>query len=52
MKSTEVLTRYQSDLRKNLKVKHSQFGEAKDRQGTITARFRNLSMFFTHHKPR
>jgi hypothetical protein len=50
--NAEVLIRYQSDLRKNLKVKHNQFGEAKERQSTIAARFRNLSMFFTHPKPR
>jgi integrase len=47
--NADVLTRYQSDLRKNLKVKHNQFGEAKDRQGSINARFRNLSVFFTYH---
>jgi len=47
--NADVLTKYQSDLRKNLKVKHNQFGEAKDRQGSINARFRNLSVFFTHH---
>ena len=47
--NADVLTRYQSDLRKNLKVKHNQFGEAKDRQGSINARFRNLSVFFTFH---
>jgi len=47
--NTEVLARYQSDLRKNLKVRQNQFGEAKDRQGSINARFRNLSVFFTHH---
>lgn len=48
--NAEVLIRYQSDLRKSLKVKHNQFGEAKERQGTVAARFRNLSMFFTHPK--
>ena len=47
--NAEVLARYQSDLRKNLKVRQNQFGEAKDRQGSINARFRNLSVFFTHH---
>jgi integrase len=47
--NADVLTRYQSDLRKNLQVKHNQFGEAKDRQGSINARFRNLSVFFTFH---
>jgi integrase len=47
--NAEVLTRYQSDIRKNLKVKHNQFGEAKDRQGSINSRFRILSVFFTHH---
>jgi integrase len=47
--NADVLTRYQSDLRKNLKVKHNQFGEVKDRQGTINSRFANLSVFFTHH---
>jgi integrase len=47
--NADVLTRYQSDLRKNLKVKHNQCGEAKDRQGSINARFRNLSVFFTYH---
>ena len=45
----DALTRYQSDLRKNLKARHNQFGEAKDRQGSINARFRKLSVFFTHH---
>jgi integrase len=45
----DVLMRYQSDLRKNLKAKHNQFGEAKDRQGSINARFRFLSVFFTFH---
>ena len=47
--NADILTRYQSDLRKNLKVKHTQFGEAKDRQGTINARFRCLSVFFSFH---
>jgi integrase len=47
--NADVLTRYQSDLRKNLNVRHNQFGEAKDRQGSINARFRNLSVFFTLH---
>ena len=47
--NADVLTKYQSELRKNLKVKHNQFGEAKDRQGSINSRFRNLSVFFTHH---
>jgi integrase len=47
--NADALTRYQSDLRKNLKVRHNQFGEAKDRQGSINTRFRNLSVFFTFH---
>jgi len=47
--NADLLTRYQSDLRKNLKVKHNQSGEAKDRQGSINARFRCLSVFFTFH---
>lgn len=50
--NAEVLTKYQSDLRKNLKVRHNQFGEAQDRQGSINARFGNLSVFFTHHNLR
>ena len=47
--NADLLTRYQSELRKNLKVKHTQFGEVKDRQGTINARFRCLSVFFSFH---
>ncbi len=47
--NADLLTRYQSDLRKNLKVKHNQSGEAKDRQGSINARFRCLSVFFAYH---
>jgi hypothetical protein len=30
-------------------VRRNQFGEVKDRQGSINGRFRNLSVFFTHH---
>jgi hypothetical protein len=47
--NTDMLTTYQSELRKNLKVRRNQFGEVKDRQGSINGRFRNLSVFFTHH---
>jgi integrase len=47
--NADLLTRYQSELRRNLKVKHTQFGEAKDRQGTINSRFRCLSVFFSFH---
>jgi integrase len=47
--NADLLTRYQSDLRKNLKVKRNQSGEAKDRQGSINARFRCLSVFFSFH---
>jgi integrase len=47
--NADLLTRYQSELRKNLKVKHTQFGEAKDRQGTINSRFRCLSVFFSFY---
>jgi integrase len=47
--NADLLTKYQSELRKNLNVRHNQFGEARDRQGSINSRFRNLSVFFTHH---
>jgi integrase len=47
--NADALARHQSDLRKNLKARHNQSGDAKDRQGSINARFRNLSVFFTHH---
>jgi len=47
--NADILTRYQGELRKNLKVKHTQYGEVKDRQGTINSRFRCLSVFFSFH---
>jgi integrase len=46
--NADVLVRYEKHLRDHLPVKHNQCGEAKDRQGSVIARFRNLSVFFAH----
>src|SRR5258708_493353 len=46
--NAELLASYESFLRTNLRVKHNQSGEAKDRQGSIVARFRNLGVFFSY----
>lgn len=48
--NADMLIEYQSYLRKNLDVKRRQNGEAKDRQGAIITRFRNLGIFFSHFK--
>ncbi len=45
--NADMLIEYQSYLHKNLDVKHKQNGEAKDRQGAIITRFRNLGIFFS-----
>jgi integrase len=46
--NSDMLSAYETYLRTNLKTRHSQAGEAKDRQGTIVARFGRLEIFFSH----
>jgi integrase len=46
--NSDMLSAYETYLRTNLKTRHSQSGEAKDRQGTIVARFGRLEIFFSH----
>lgn len=46
--SADVLLSYESYLRTHLPVRHNQQNQAKDRQGSICTRFRNLSIFFAH----
>src|ERR1700692_3456769 len=46
--NAELLSAYETYLRTNLPIRHNQKGEAKDRQGSIVTRFRNLGVFFGH----
>jgi integrase len=46
--SADVLLSYESYLRTHLPVRHNQQNQAKDRQGSICTRFRNLSIFFAY----
>jgi integrase len=46
--NAEMLKSYESHLRKTLPTRHRQNGEARDRQGSIVAKFRTLQILFSH----